>query len=447
MDFGPVEDQSNQIIKVIGVGGGGCNAVHNMYREGIVNVSFAVCNTDSQILAKSPVPVKLQLGETGLGAGGKPEVGKQEAINTKEQIRKLFDDNTKMCFITAAMGGGTGTGAAPVIASVAKNLGILTIGIVTIPFFFEKRRKIIKALKGVEEMRKNVDSLLIINNERLCDIYSDAQMSVKDALKAADRILSDATKSISELITVEGTINLDFRDVESTMRGGGGAIMAIGRAGGDRRVEKAISDALNSPLLYGSDITKAKNILFNIYASEKNPVFVSEMQEVDSFMYRLNPNVDVIWGTSDDNTLDGDAKVVILATGINNEFSSLPKDEEEQQDEAYYDNIISKLYREPIPGKPFELTLEVEKKPDESGANTAPPTELNGEDEDSSTGEKDGSNTITKEKEIPLPPPPPAPKRKWFEKVAHIAKNKLKEVVEDVKKVTNDDDNDERAIY
>ena len=439
MDFGPIDDLSSQIIKVIGVGGGGCNAVHNMYREGIVNVSFAVCNTDSQILAKSPVPVKLQLGETGLGAGGKPEVGKQEAINTKEQIRKLFDDNTKMCFITAAMGGGTGTGAAPVIASVAKSLGILTIGIVTIPFFFEKRRKIVKALKGVEEMRKNVDSLLIINNERLCDIYSDAQMSVKDALKTADRILSDATKSISELITVEGTINLDFRDVESTMRGGGGAIMAIGRAGGERRVEKAISDALNSPLLYGSDITKAKNILFNIYASEKNPVFVSEMQEVDSFMYRLNPNVEVIWGTSDDNTLDGDAKVVILATGIDNEFSSLPKDDKEQQDEAYYDNIISKLYREPVPNKTFNLTPETDITPNESGSIAELPTETNEKDEKLSTEDEKVSETTTDGEETPPPSPtPPKHKEKWFEKVAHIVKDTLREVVEDAKDVAND---------
>ncbi|WP_443731083.1 cell division protein FtsZ, partial [Segatella buccae] len=274
LDFGPVEDLSKEIIKVIGVGGGGCNAVNNMYREGIENVAFVVCNTDSQSLANSPVPVKILLGQSGLGAGANPELGRREAENTKEQISSLFDDNTHLCFITAGMGGGTGTGAAPVIASIAKSKGILTIGIVTIPFFFEKRNKIIKALKGVEEMRRNVDSLLIVNNERLCDIYSDAQITVKDAFKTADRILSDATKSISELITVEGNINLDFRDVETTMQGGGGALMAIGRAKGERRVEKAILNALDSPLLYGSDISKAKNILFNIYTSEKAPLFV-----------------------------------------------------------------------------------------------------------------------------------------------------------------------------
>lgn len=349
IDFGPVEDKSKEIIKVIGVGGGGCNAVNRMYNDKIVNVSFAVCNTDSQSLAKSPVPIKLQLGDSGLGAGANPELGRSEAINTKEQIKRLFDDNTKMCFVTAGMGGGTGTGAAPVIAGVAKSLGILTVGIVTIPFFFEKRPKIIKALYGVEEMRKNVDSLLIVNNERLCDIYSESKTSVKDAFKAADRILSDATKGISELITVEGTINLDFRDVESTMRGGGGAIMAIGRASGDHRVEKAIIDALDSPLLYGSDITKASKILFNIYTSNKAPLFVSEIQEIDSFMYELNPDIDVIWGTSDDDSLDEDAKVLILATGLDNQFAMQGVEKGATTDNKYFDQVISKLYKEPMP--------------------------------------------------------------------------------------------------
>lgn len=366
LDFGPIEDQSKDIIKVIGVGGGGCNAVNNMYREGIVNVSFAVCNTDSQSLKKSPVPVKIQLGDSGLGAGANPELGRKEAEYTQEQINKLFEDNTKMCFVTAGMGGGTGTGAAPVIARIAKSKGILTIGIVTIPFFFEKRNKIIKALKGVEEMRKSVDSLLIINNERLCDVYSDADITIKDAFKSADRILSDATKSISELITVEGNINLDFRDVETTMHGGGGALMAMGRANGEKRVQKAILDALDSPLLYGSDISKAKNILFNIYTSDKAPLFVRELQEIDAFMYELDPNINVIWGTSDDNTLDQDAKVVILATGLDNEF--LPKEEQHGEDsDSYYDRIISKLYKEDTPYARYnpERTHVAEDAPDE----------------------------------------------------------------------------------
>lgn len=348
LDFGPVEDTTKKIIKVVGVGGGGCNAVNNMYEEGIANVSFAVCNTDSQSLAHSPIPVKLLLGDSGLGAGADPELGKQEAIKTKERVKQLFCDSTRMCFITAGMGGGTGTGAAPIIASVAKSMGILTIGIVTIPFYFEKKRKIIKALKGVEEMRKNVDSLLIINNESICDVYADSELPIKGAFKSADNILCNAAKSISELITIEGCINLDFRDVETTMRGGGGAIMAIGRARGEKRVEQAIVNALESPLLYGSDISNAKKILFNIYTSEDRPLFVSEMREVDAFMYGLNPNIDVIWGTSDDNSLGEDAKVIILATGIDNRFMHVDNDNNEENDEEFYDQIISKLYREPL---------------------------------------------------------------------------------------------------
>lgn len=348
IDFGPVEDTSNDIIKVVGVGGGGCNAVKNMYEEHIANVTFAVCNTDSKALANSPVPTKIMLGDSGLGAGANPEIGKREAEKSKDMVKKLFNDNTKMCFITAGMGGGTGTGAAPVIASIARSMGILTIGIVTIPFFFEKKRKIVKALKGVEEMRKNVDSLLIINNESICDIYSDSKLPIKDALKAADQILCNAAKGISELVTLEGNINLDFRDVEATMRGGGGAIMAIGRARGERRVEKAIINALESPLLYGSDITQAKNILFNIYTSDEAPLFVNEMREIDAFMYGLNPNIDVIWGTSDDNTLGEDAKIIILATGLDNKFMS--EEKVSADDDSQYDKIIAKLYREPIAG-------------------------------------------------------------------------------------------------
>jgi cell division protein FtsZ len=316
VDFGPVEDKSKGIIKVIGVGGGGCNAVNNMYREGIVNVTFAVLNTDSQSLQKSPVTVKLPLGETGLGAGANPEIGKGAAMSSIEQIHKLLDDGTKMVFITAGMGGGTGTGAAPIVAGEAKKMGILTIGIVTIPFYFEKKKKIIKALHGVEEMRKNVDALLIINNERICDIFSNEEVAVKDAFKRADQILSDATKSISELITVEGDINLDFCDVESTLRGGGGAIMAMGRGEGEHRVEKSVVDALDSPLIYGNDIDKAKRILLNIYTSKEHPLLISEMNEIDQFMDALDPNIDVIWGVSNDNTLKGSAKVTILATGF-----------------------------------------------------------------------------------------------------------------------------------
>ena len=360
IDFGQTEDTTKNIIKVIGVGGGGCNAVKNMYSEGIVNVSFAVCNTDSQSLSKSPVPVKIMLGKSGLGAGANPEVGRSEAQNTQEDIKRLLDDGTKMAFVTAGMGGGTGTGAAPVIAGIAKSMGILTVGIITIPFYFEKRKKIVKALQGVEEMRKNVDALLIVNNERLCDVYADSEITVKDAFKLADKVLSDATKSISELITVEGTINLDFRDIETTIKSGGGAIMAMGRASGEGRVQNAILNALDSPLLYGSDISNAQRILFNIYTSSKHPIFVREMREIDAFFDELNPDIKVIWGLSDDDSLDEDAKVTILATGLNNELADEMQDNPvtTTKDENDYQKIIDKLYH------PIRDNFQFQKKKD-----------------------------------------------------------------------------------
>ena len=350
LDFGPVEDKMQGIIKVIGVGGGGCNAVRNMNDEHIPGVTFAVCNTDSKSLAPSPVPVKILLGE-GLGAGGKPEVGRSEA---EKNI-------TDMVFITASMGGGTGTGSAPVVASVAKRMGMLTIGIVTIPFYFEKNQKIIRALKGVDEMRKNVDALLIINNERLCDVYADTPISVKESFARADNILKEAVIGISELITVNsnGGIDLDFRDVETTMRDGGGAIMAMGRASGEGRVERAIQNALNSPLLYGSDITKAKRILFNIYSSEEAPIMVPEMQEIDEFFDKLDPKIEVIWGISTDNSIGEDAKVTILATGM----EEVGSNEDEVKDDAYYESLIPLLYRpitKPVPEPAPEPEFVVE---------------------------------------------------------------------------------------
>ena len=342
-----IKDMMQNIIKVIGVGGGGCNAVSNMYKEGVAGVSYAVCNTDSQSLKGSPVPVKMLLGATGLGAGANPELGRQEAENNVEDIKDLLQDGTKMVFVTAGMGGGTGTGAAPVVAKVAKDMGLLTVGVVTIPFYFEKKRKIIKALKGVEELRKNVDALLIVNNERLCDVYADSDISIKEAFLRADNILKDAVKGISELITVhsDGSINLDFRDVETTMKNGGGAIMAMGRASGENRVERAIIDALDSPLLYGNDIGKAKRILFNIYASEEHPIFVSEMQEIDDFFDQLDPNIDVIWGTSTDDSLGEDAKVTILATGLEDDLRREVQKDVHRTDDDFYEDLIPRLYK------------------------------------------------------------------------------------------------------
>lgn len=364
--FTDIQDKMQGIIKVIGVGGGGCNAVRNMYDEKISGVTLAVCNTDSKSLAPSPVPYKIMLGE-GLGAGGKPEVGRSEAEKNIADIEQLLSDGTKMVFITASMGGGTGTGSAPVVASVAKRMGMLTIGIVTIPFYFEKKQKIIRALKGVDEMRKNVDAILIINNERLCDVYADTPISVKESFARADNILKDAVVGISELITVNsnGGIDLDFKDVESTMKDGGGAIMAMGRASGEKRVERAIQNALNSPLLYGSDISKAKRILFNIYSSDEAPIMVPEMQEIDEFFDSLNPNIEVIWGISTDNSVGDDAKVTILATGMEETYGI---DEGEKNDD-YYESLIPLLYKpiiKPVdePGKDPDFTVEPAPEPE-----------------------------------------------------------------------------------
>ena len=364
LDFGPVKDTMQGIIKVIGVGGGGCNAVRNMYNEGVEGVTYAVCNTDSQSLSRSPVPVKIMLGESGLGAGANPELGKKEAEANINDIMKLLSDGTKMVFVTAGMGGGTGTGAAPVVAGVAKEMGLLTVGVVTIPFYFEKKRKIIKALKGVDELRKNVDALLIVNNERLCDVYADSELSVKEAFQRADNILMDAVKGISELITMpsDGGIKSDFRDVETTMRNGGGAIMAMGRASGDHRVQKAIVDALDSPLLYGNDIGKAKRILFNIYASDEYPIYVRELQEIDDFFDELDPNIDVIWGTATDDTLGEDAKVTILATGLEDDLSNEVKKEVHHDENDYYEDLIPKLYKPKKPTTMGERIIQTEIK-------------------------------------------------------------------------------------
>ncbi|MCR5179751.1 MAG: cell division protein FtsZ [Bacteroidaceae bacterium] len=341
-------DTSVDIIKVIGVGGGGCNAVRNMYLEGIKNVTFAVMNTDSQQLSKSPVPVKLQLGTDGLGAGGRPERGLLEAQNTAEQIRSLLSDGTKMVFVTASMGGGTGTGAAPFVAKIAKEMGLLTIGIVTIPFSFEGRRKIIQALRGVEQMRNNVDALLIINNESLSrGDNPDERVPMKDEYKRADNILKDAAKSISELITIhsDGDINLDFCDVDTTMRNGGGAIMAMGMASGEHRVEHAIMNALDSPLLYGNDIDRAKRILFAIYASDEAPLYNYEMTEVKDFMDKLDIDIELIWGTSTDSTLAEEVKVIILATGIEDELHGKQNGvSDREKDNDYYLELMARLY-------------------------------------------------------------------------------------------------------
>ena len=308
-----------RIIKVIGVGGGGSNAVHNMYRKGIHNVSFAVCNTDLQAMQNSPIPKKVQLGveiTEGLGAGNDPAVARKAAEESREEIERLFDDGTKMAFITAGMGGGTGTGAAPVVAEIARSKGILTVGIVTIPFKFEMIGKIKQALRGVIEISKHVDALLVINNQRLIDIYP--KMEVSEGFKIVDDVLTTATKSIAEIITARGVINLDFRDVKKILKNGGVAIMSYGVEKGEMRVSRAFHKALHSPLLNDNDIYKSKKILFNIYENPNTPIRVEEMAEVEDFMSKFtDENIELIWGYSKDQSLeDGQVKVTVLATGF-----------------------------------------------------------------------------------------------------------------------------------
>ncbi|MBR2415739.1 MAG: cell division protein FtsZ [Bacteroidaceae bacterium] len=308
-----------RIIKVIGVGGGGSNAVENMYNKGIHNVSFVICNTDIQALNHSNIPMKVQLGETvteGLGAGNDPAVAHMAAEESREQIERLFNDGTKMAFITAGMGGGTGTGAAPVVAQIAKEMGILTIGIVTIPFKFEMGKKIKQALRGVSEIAKHVDALLVINNERLLDIYP--KLDIEEGFRKVDDVLTTATKSIAEIITARGTINLDFRDVKKVLKNGGVAIMSYGIESGEERLAKAFDKAMNSPLLNNNDIYKSKKILFNIYYNPNEPMLVEEINAVNEFMEKFkDDNIEVIWGLSKDHNLQaGEVKVTILATGF-----------------------------------------------------------------------------------------------------------------------------------
>lgn len=316
LDFGEA-DRQNSIIKVIGVGGGGGNAVNNMYNQGIHDVSFVVCNTDAQALKNSPVPERLQLGSEGLGAGNRPEKARQAAEESIDDIKAMLSDGTKMDFITAGMGGGTGTGAAPVIAQVSKELGILTVGIVTIPFKFEGNKKIDQALDGVDEMAKHVDALLVINNERLRKVYPD--LSLLNGFAKADDTLSVAAKSIAEIITVRGLINLDFNDVRTVLKDGGVAIMSTGFGEGEGRVRKAIDDALNSPLLNDNDVYNSQKILLSIAFSSENGtdgLAMEEMNEINDFMSRFGSNFELKWGIAIDNTLEKKVKITILATGF-----------------------------------------------------------------------------------------------------------------------------------
>lgn len=323
VDIAPV---SSSIIMVVGVGGGGSNAVNHMYKLGITDVSFMVCNTDRQALERSPVPIRIRLGESlteGLGAGNKPERGRAAAEESIEEIREVFQEkNIKMVFVTAGMGGGTGTGAAPVIAKAAKEMGILTVAIVTIPFKTEGRRRIMQALEGIEEIRHNVDSLLVVNNENIHEIYGELTLS--EAFGKADDILATAAKSIADIITQEYRINVDFADVQTVMKDSGIALMGSARGSGENRALEVAEAAMSSPLLNHKDISGAKNVLLNITSGSRE-VTLTETYQITQFVQERTGNdnaTDLIWGAGTDDSLGDDIRITVIATGF--DIDSIP---------------------------------------------------------------------------------------------------------------------------
>ena len=354
------------IIKVIGVGGGGGNAVSNMYREGIRDVSFVLCNTDNQALQKSEVPNKLLIGQNtthGLGSGNVPEVGEKAALESKEDISRMLDDGTRMAFVTAGMGGGTGTGAGPVVAKISKDMGILTVGIVTIPFVFEGRPKIVKALRGVRNMAQNVDSLLVINNERLRNF---ADMPVPQANRKADETLTIAAKSIAEIVTTDLEQNVDFADVDTTMRNSGVALISIGFGEGEGRLRQAITEALVNDV---NNIFNAKRVAFVIYYSHEDELRISEMDDIHDFMSQFKTEYEVKWGHGYDDSLGHKIKITILVTGFGLEDiltkteqqelvteeqlrEMAEKEEAERKRRAEEDALMGRYYGEYIDSRP-----------------------------------------------------------------------------------------------
>lgn len=343
--------QEDAIIKVMGIGGGGCNAVNHMFEQGIEGVSLLVCNTDKQALGKSAVPAKLQLGP-GLGAGGHPEKAHQYAEDNVDRIKEALDDGTQMLFLTAGMGGGTGTGASSVVASVAKEMGILTVGIVTVPFLFEGKIKMDKAKKGIEALSQNVDALLVINNEKLRQIYPD--FNLLNAFKKADDVVCNAARSIAEIITIPGYINTDFADVYNTLKDGNVAIMNVGTASGEDRIKNAIRNALESPLV-NNDVHGAKRILLQFYCSQENAIEMQEIDQINDFIKEVGDEVEVQWGASIDDTLGDSVRVTIIATGY-----------------EVYDYI----------GKQVEPAARPQVKPAETPEETETPDEEDEEDEE-----------------------------------------------------------------
>ena len=342
----PIEDKSERIIKVIGVGGGGGNAVQHMWEVGVKNVNFVVVNTDSQVLVPNKVPNKIQLGD-GLGAGGDPEVGRKKAEESIEDIKAMLEGGTKMVFVTAGLGGGTGTGAAPVIARVAKEMGILTVGVVTLPFLMERPKRINIALKGLEAMRKCVDSLIVINNEKLLEDERYVEMDWDEGMQKADEVLTIATKTIAEIITVRGKVNRDFNDVNTVMKNGGAAVVSVAKASGEQRILKAMSEAVNSPLIANMDKQKTKRLLYIVYSGKKNPAKMSELREINAFMEDFDENIEVLWGHYQDDELEDEIKVAIVATGFDQADTSTGN--EEMSDEKRLLQSLREKYYAMVP--------------------------------------------------------------------------------------------------
>jgi len=325
-----IPNKEKSIIKVIGVGGGGGNTVEYMFSQGIKGVDFAICNTDRQALERNPISTKIGLGPNltdGRGAGSRPEIGKQACIESIEDIKGFLEDGTKMLFITAGMGGGTGTGAAPIIAKVSKELDILTVGIVTLPFKFEGMVRQRQALEGLEEMKKYVDAILVISNERLMSIYGDLKLS--DAFSNANEILSTAAKGIAEIITVPGMVNVDFEDVNTVMRESGVALMGFAEYNGEDRAKNTIHDALNSPLLKDSDIRGAQNILLNISTSTEHEITMMEFGEITEYVQdEAGRGTNMIWGHCIDEELGDKMRITLIATGFSAENRVEPQQKE-----------------------------------------------------------------------------------------------------------------------
>lgn len=434
----PLDIHEDCLIKVIGVGGGGGNSVNYMYKLGVENITYLVCNTDRQALAKMSVPAKLQLGP-GLGAGGKPEVASGYAEDCRERIREALDDGTQMVFITAGMGGGTGTGASPIVASVAQEMGILTVGIVTIPFAFEGEPKIRKAMRGVATLKKYVDALLVINNETLRDICPD--LTVFNAFDKANDVVTKAARSIADIITITGIINTDFADVKNTLQNSGIAVMGVGVAKGENRVYEAIQDALNSPLMnvnkiYSGNVYGAKRLLIQFYCSTDAPLLIKETNQINDFVKKVGSHLEVQWGIAIDDSLGEDMRVTIIAAGYKDDV--LPTlDEDAESGGKTIDQVMADCY----PGM-FDSEDSIEKTSSDNAeqAEDLDPQAKQSFDEDTPTGDsteqpqpdEDGQSTVIDLVDV-LNPIPPQPE-------VSTPKPSIDDDDEDIIIINNDDD-------